>query len=169
MISGLPLRKSWIVRTTSLTPGMISDTAPLGSPKRKLIEVHMSQGDSDELIRRKLAMIKSDLEQADQIEERKIIYECDENHPVGPNDIDGMEEMLGDDVLDTDWDIAVENSIREDYDGHKPHPDKPAGREKLKLGLAQSGNKIVQRKRDMIAEALNQAQQVTKNPRRKLR
>jgi hypothetical protein len=85
----------------------------------------------DKQTRRKLAMIKNARENADRVQERRVIYESDCSHPPSAEDIDGMENLLGDDVLDTDWDIAIENPIREGFDGDKPHPDKPAGREKL--------------------------------------
>lgn len=62
----------------------------------------MAQGDPDELIRRKVAMIKDALAQVEGRAERVILSEVDGDHPDGPNDIDCMEEMLEDDTLDTD-------------------------------------------------------------------
>jgi len=58
---------------------------------------------------------------------KRTIFETCEGHKAGPNDVDGMEEMLEDDTLDTDWDIAIENPVRADYSGHLPHPDKTSG------------------------------------------
>jgi len=36
----------------------------------------------------------------------KVIYEHREGEPIPEDAIDGMEAMLGDDTLDTDWDLA---------------------------------------------------------------
>jgi hypothetical protein len=56
-----------------------------------------------------------------------IIYERDPAQPVGPDDVDGMQEFMdeADAPLSTDWDIAVENPPHEGYDGPLPHPDLP--------------------------------------------
>ena len=35
-----------------------------------------------------------------------VIYEREEGAPIPEGTIDGMEDMLGDDTLETDWDIA---------------------------------------------------------------
>jgi hypothetical protein len=58
---------------------------------------------------------------------KRTIFETCEGHKAGPDDVDGMEEMLDDDTLDTDWDIAIENPVRAGYSGHLPHPDKSSG------------------------------------------
>ncbi|NMC72933.1 MAG: hypothetical protein GYA56_00970 [Geobacteraceae bacterium] len=36
----------------------------------------------------------------------KSVYESREGQALGPDEIDGMEEMLGDDTLPTDYDLA---------------------------------------------------------------
>jgi hypothetical protein len=60
-----------------------------------------------------------------------VILEHDEDTPVGPDDVDGMQEYMeeADTPLSTDWDIDVENPPHEGYDGPLPHPElaiKPA-------------------------------------------
>lgn len=57
----------------------------------------------------------------------RIIYENDPSQPVGPDDVDGMQEYMkeADTPLSTDWDIKVENPPHKGYDGPLPHPDLP--------------------------------------------
>jgi hypothetical protein len=54
-----------------------------------------------------------------------IILERDPAVSPGPEDIDGMQEYMGeaDAPLSTDWDILVENPPHEGYSGPLPHPD----------------------------------------------
>lgn len=56
-----------------------------------------------------------------------VILEHDESTPVGPDDVDGMQEYMdeADAPLSTDWDIAVENPPHAGYDGPLPNPDLP--------------------------------------------
>jgi len=39
----------------------------------------------------------------------KVIYEHKIGDPIPPDAVDGMEDMLGDDMLETDWDINTED------------------------------------------------------------
>ena len=53
-----------------------------------------------------------------------IIYECDDEHPLQPGDVDGMAYMLDEDTpLETDWDIAFENPPHRHYDGPDLHAE----------------------------------------------
>lgn len=40
---------------------------------------------------------------------RKPVYEHDSGQPIGDDQYDGMEDMLGDDITETDWDPNTED------------------------------------------------------------
>lgn len=49
---------------------------------------------------------------------RRPVYEHDPNKPLAEDQYDGMEEMLGDDILPTDWDPETEDPPHEAWFTH---------------------------------------------------
>jgi hypothetical protein len=49
----------------------------------------------------------------------KLIYEHQEGHDLPDDAVDGMESMLGDDILSTDWDADVEDPPIENWGGQR--------------------------------------------------
>ena len=44
---------------------------------------------------------------------KKAVYEHNPKQPLEDDEYDGMEDMLGDDILPTDWDALVEDAPHE--------------------------------------------------------